>query len=429
MKLELEIINIKDVQFAEKTVISDKVLYINRQELKELLQQDRRLSRVDIELARPGESCRILQVSDVIEPRTKTGGSGEDFPGVLGKQGTAGEGSTCVLRGVSVVLSNQSDPRLLPEGEDAMGNIIDMSGPGAKFSLFAGTNNVVLLPYPVEGDNHESYRMALKLAGLKTAVYLAQAGKGLEPDEVEVYDLPTLTEVTKGMADLPKIAYIFMIHCTSYPPMVGEPILYGDNIRQLLPTPIHPNEVLDGAIVNPYHNARACQTYVIQNHPVIKALYSKHGKELCFVGVVLIVSRYTEPERERSVAMAANLAKSLFGADGVIITKASGGAPDIDAAQTAQKCEDLGVKAVLIMFDMASGIESGTVFNLPGARAIVNTGNEWELVGLPAVEKVIGRPVVLPSGVTSDGELNKAINWIAGALDQEGHSKIVSVRY
>ena len=429
MKLDLDILNIKDVQFGEKTVISDQVLYINRQELKELLEQDKRLSKVDIELARPGESCRILQVSDVIEPRTKTRGSGEDFPGALGRQGTVGESSTCALRGVAVVLSNQGDPNLLPEGEDAMGNIIDMSGPGAKFSLFAKTNNVVLLPYPVEGDSHERYRLALKLAGLKTAVYLAQAGKRLEPDEVEIYDLPPLPEVSKGIEDLPKVAYVFMVHCTSYPPMVGESILYGDNIRHLLPTVIHPNEVLDGAIVNPYHNARACQTYVIQNHPVIKALYHRHGKELCFVGVVLIVSRYTEPERERSVAMVANMVKSTLGADGVIITKASGGAPDIDAAQTAQKCEDLGVKAVLIMFDVASGVESGTVFNLPGARAIVNTGNEWELVRLPSVERVMGRPVVLPSGVTSDGELDKAINWIAGALDQEGHSKIVSVRY
>jgi len=429
MKLELDILNIKDVQFGEKTTISDRVLYINRQELQELLQQDRRLSKVDIELTHPGESCRILQVSDVIEPRAKTSGDGEDFPGALGKQGTVGEGSTCVLRGVAVVLNNQSEAHELPEGEDAMGNIIDMSGPGAEFTSYAKTHNIVLVPYPAEGASREDYRIALKIAGLKTAVYLAKAGKDLEPDEVEVYDLPPLTEVTKGMEDLPKVAYIFQVHCTSFPAMAGEPILYGDNIRRLVPTIIHPNEVLDGAVVNPYHNARACHTYVIQNHPVIKELYCVHGKELCFVGVILTVSRYTEPERERSVAMASNIAKSLLGADGVIITKASGGAPDVDAAQTAQRCEDAGVKAVLIMFDVASGIESGTVFNLPGARAIVNTGNEWELVRLPAVERTIGKSVILPSGVSSDGELKRAINWIAGALDQEGHSKMVSVRY
>jgi len=428
MRLELGILDIQDVQFGEKTTINDRVLYIDRQELRELLQQDKRLSKVDIELAHPGESCRILQIADVVEPRAKTKGSGEDFPGALGKQGTVGEGSTCVLRGVAVVINNQSEMHDMPEAEDPMGDIIDMSGPGAELSPYAKTHNVVVLPHPADGASPDDYKIALKIAGLKAAVYLAKAGRELAPDEVEVYDLPPLTEVTQGMEDLPKVAYLFQVYCTSYPAMVGEPILYGDNIRRLLPTIIHPNEVFDGAIVNTYQG-RGTETYVIQNHPVIKDLYRRHGKELCFAGVILTVSRYTEPERERSVAMASNLAKSLLGADGVILTKASSGAPDIDAAQTAQRCEEMGVKAVLIMFGSESGIESGTVFNLPGAKAIVNTGNPFRLVSLPAVERIIGKPVILPSGVSADGELKKAPNWISGALDQEGHSKMVSVLY
>ena len=57
MRLELNIINIKDVQFAEKTAIGNGVLNINRHELQELLLKDKRLSKVDIELAHPGESC------------------------------------------------------------------------------------------------------------------------------------------------------------------------------------------------------------------------------------------------------------------------------------------------------------------------------------------------------------------------------------
>src|SRR3990172_7904214 len=65
MRLELDILNIKDVQFAEKTSLSGGVLSINRRELQGLLQEDRRLSRVEIELAHPGDKCRILQVADV----------------------------------------------------------------------------------------------------------------------------------------------------------------------------------------------------------------------------------------------------------------------------------------------------------------------------------------------------------------------------
>jgi len=47
MKLELDVVNIEDVQFAGKASISDKVLYINHHELQELLQQDRRLSKIN----------------------------------------------------------------------------------------------------------------------------------------------------------------------------------------------------------------------------------------------------------------------------------------------------------------------------------------------------------------------------------------------
>src|SRR3990170_2428659 len=101
MKLQLEILNIKDIKFAEKTTISNGVLYINYQELRALLEQDKRLSKVDIELARPGESCRIVQVFDVTEPRCKIGGTGENFPGALGSMQTVGEGRTRVLRGTA----------------------------------------------------------------------------------------------------------------------------------------------------------------------------------------------------------------------------------------------------------------------------------------------------------------------------------------
>jgi len=435
MKLQLNVLNVNDVKFAEKTKIADKVLYINRQELKDLLQQDKRLGEVDIEVTYPGESCRILQVADVVEPRAKISGSGGDFPGVLSKAGTAGDGKTCVLRGVAVIVNDQggtlpeSDRGISGEAEDAMGFIIDMSGPVAEENLYSKTRNVVVVPYPAKDASRDEYRIALKIASLKASVYLAQAGKELKPDEVEVYELPSLPEIAKGMEDLPKVAYNFMVYCSSYPTIVGEPVLYGDNIRVLLPTVVHPNAVFDGAIVNPYEGV-GTETYVIQNHPVIKDLYHRHGKDLCFVGVILTVSRYTEPERERSVAMVADLAKYVLGADGIIITKSSSGAPDIDVAQTAQRCEDMGVKAVLIQFDRSAGTEVGAVFNLPGASAIVATANQTWSFDSPAVDRVIGRPVTLPSGILSDGELNnKRARTIKGILDQVGHSYVRPFRY
>ena len=428
MRLELNVQNIKDVQFGENTEIIDKVLNINLRELKDLLEEDQRLRKVDIELAHPGESCRILQVADVVEPRAKIEGPCEDFPGAIGKIGTAGAGKTCVLRGTALVLNDQSEAEDLSQAEDALGFIIDMSGPAADIHVYGKLHNIVILPYPATGTSRDGYRVAMKMASLKAAVYLAQAGKGIEPDEVEVYEAPPLTEIIRGIEHLPKVAYIFMVHCTSYPAIPGEPVLYGDNIRLFLPSIIHPNEILDGAIVNPYDGI-GTETYVIQNHPVIKELYRRHGKDLRFVGVILTVSRVTEPERERAAVMAANMVKSLLGADGVILTKASSGAPDIDLAQTAQSCEDLGVKSVPIIFDRSSRGEVGEVFNLPGARAIVSTANQYTTLHLPCVERIIGKRVTLPSGVSCDGELDKVFRFIRGGLDQEGITNIIPVRY
>ena len=85
MNLEFDILNIKDVQFGEKTKVSNGVLYVNRQELQELVAKDRSFSKVDIELAHPGENCRIINVHNITEPRAKMDGTGENFPGVLGE--------------------------------------------------------------------------------------------------------------------------------------------------------------------------------------------------------------------------------------------------------------------------------------------------------------------------------------------------------
>lgn len=429
MKLALNVLNIQDVQFGDRTEIIDHVLCINRLELQELLQEDQRLRKVEIELAHPGESCRILQVVDVVEPRAKIEGPSGDFPGVLSKMDSAGEGKTCVLRGTAVVLNDQSEAEdLSQQTEDALGFIIDMSGPAADIHLYGQLHNIVILPYPAEDATRDGYRVAMKKASLKAAAYLAQAGKDIEPDEVEIYEAPPLAEISKGMEALPKTAYILMVHCTSYPAIPGEPVLYGDNLQHFLPSVVHPNEVFDGAIVNPYEGV-GTETYVIQNHPVIKELYERHGKELCFAGVILTTSHVTEPERERSAMMAATTAKSILGADGVILTKASSGAPDVDLAQTAQNCEDLGLKTVLIVFDRSNRQEIGEVFNMPDISAIVCTANQYEALHLPAMERIIGNRVTLPNGIACDGELDKVFRYIRGGLDQAGITNIIPVRY
>ena len=428
MRLGLDILNIKNVQFAGKTSLSGGVLSINRRELQGLLQEDRRLSHVEIELAHPGDKCRILQVADVIEPRAKTRGSGNDFAGTLGGQGNVGEGNTCVLRGAAVVMSGGS--AFL---KDPVGGLIDMSGPAAEIGTYGKTHNIVVLPYPSAGINLPDYAKALKIAGLKTAVYLAKTGEGLKPDENEVYDLPPLPEVAKGLGTLPKVAYIFAVLSTKHEPIQGEPILYGSNIDRTLPTVIHPNEVLDGAIISPYR-AAGIETYVIQNHPIIKELYRRHGKDLCFTGVIITTAPDSEYEYERAATVVANIAKRIFGADGVVLNKTGMGAEEIVPARTAERCEELGVKTAYAMYlhgadqsDTGSGAD--TLFNMRGVDAIVNMGTTYMKHKLPAVDRIIGDPVSLPGGIPVNGNIEVAVSAIKGALSQLGNSRITAVRH
>jgi len=418
MKLELDILNIKDVQFAGKTKVSDGVLYINRQELQGLLEKDKRLSRVEIELAHPSENCRLVQVFDVTEPRAKMGGTGENFPGILGRLKTVGEGRTRVLRGTAVVTVDYT--------LGANGMVIDMSEPGADMGIYAKLQNIALLCRPADGVARPDYQYALRLAGLKAAVYLAEAGQKLHADEVEVYNLGTLDEVGREMEHLPRVAYIYQIHYLQQGIVPNEPIFYGDNVAKLLPTVVHPNEILDGAIVQGYRG-RGQETYSIQNHPVIQELYNKHGKELCFVGVVATVPHPTEPERKRAVAMAAKLLKSVLGADGAILTKIGGGAPHTDMGETCEACEELGVKTVVIVQDESRGESSdgALLFNTPLADAIVNVGSYDAPIVLPAVEKVIGGPVTFSGNRPAEGEIEEPAYRLSGIMNQIGASRLV----
>lgn len=428
MKLTLDLFDVRAVRFGDKTSLDGGMLSVNRAELKALLEADKRLSSVDIELANPGDSCRILQVVDVIEPRAKSSGDGHDFPGTLGEQGSVGAGRTQVLRGAAVVLS--SGQAFMKE---PLGTLIDMSGPAAQIGVYGKTHNIVLLPRPAPDVHLPEFAKALKVAGAKAAVYLAWGAQGLTPDATEAYELPPLTEITSGHEGLPKVAYVFSVLSTKHEPIPGEPVLYGGNVDRALPTVIHPNEILDGAIMSPFR-ASGFETYVIQNHPIIRELYRRHGRELCFTGVIVTTAPDSEYEYERASSVVANMARRVLGADGVVLNKAGMGAEEIVPARTAEKCEQLGMRTAYAMFlhgadQSDAGLGADTLFNMPGVDAIVNMGTTYMKHQLPAVERVIGEGGTLAAGATADGGIELTVASIKGALSQLGYSKITAVRH
>ncbi|MFC1891150.1 glycine/sarcosine/betaine reductase component B subunit [Thermodesulfobacteriota bacterium] len=430
MKLDLNIYNIQDIRFADKTYIKGDVLNINRDELKMLLEEDSRLANINIELAHPGEKCRILHVEDVIEPRSKAD-KGNKLSDIQSGLLNTGEGKTSVLRKTAVVLSDYRELGEVTTSRDPNGEIIDMAGPGAEISPYGKTHNIIILPEVKKGVSNHDYLAALKIAGLKTSSYLADAAAGLDPDEVESYDLPSLTEIAGDLKGLPRVTYIFQILSLQFEPITGEPVLYGRQADGIVPTILHPNEILDGAVTSPLP-ALNLQTYQIQNHPIIKELYNRHGKDLCFTGVIITTAPNNVPEYERVADIAAGLAKRVIGADGAILTKSGGGAPELVMARTAQKCEQLGIKTTIAMLHMGADISdakygASTIFNMPEVDAIVSMGIPFMELKLPPVDRIIGRPGSSESPVS--GEIVRAIRWIKGSQCQIGGSRLKAVRY
>lgn len=430
MRLELHGIRIRDIRFGERTGIENGVLSVSREELREILESDKRFERVDCELARPGESCRIAQVADVIEPRVKIGAEGGDLAHPGGRHASTGQGQTRVLKGAAVVLVD-----CRRKGADAKSMapreyFIDMSGPGSEVSTYGKTCNLVLLPQPKSRVSALEYQAALKVAGLKTAAYLARAGEGLEPDEVAVYELPPLTEVGRSMEGLPKITYIFQVISLQYEPIPGDPTFFGAQAGGIAPTILHPNQILDGAITSALPGLNM-QTYRIQNHPIINELYRRHGKDLCFAGVIAMVAHNNFSDFDRMAELAASIAKWVVGADGAILTKTGGGAPELAMAATARKCEQMGIRTAIAMLHMGADAKDAkfgatTIFSMPEVDAIVSMGFPFTRMTLPAVERVIGPADLLPGG---GGEASHQLGAIYGALDQIGSSKFTAVRY
>ena len=429
MRLELNIVRIARVQFANATAVRNGVLSVNRQELEALVKQDTRLTDVAIELANPGDKCRVVNVADVIEPRARTANSGPDFPGAVGVQGTAGHGTTCVLRGAAVLINDYNIGGSRYQRPDE--GIIDMWGPGAEIGPYGRTCNVIVLASPANATSIDEYCVALKIAGLKTAVYLAKAGADLTPDEVEIYDLPLIRETAGDMPELPRVAYIFQVFTNQRVPLPGDPVLYGHHIERIVPTILHPNEVFDGAVADPYRGYT--ETYLIQNHPMIKELYQNHGNTLRFVGVIISNAPNNAPEYERTANVAANLAKWILGADGAVLTKIGGGAPELTMARTAQRCEELGIKTALAL--MHQGIDASeitlkasTVFsNVPQVDAMVSMGASTAspMLTLPPAEKVVGTL----DGSQTGKELRRPASAIKGSFSQLGDSRLMAVRY
>ncbi len=423
MKLEIGNVHIKDIQFSDVSKVENGVLYVNKNEVEQLVLEDKHIKSLSLHIARPGESIRITPVKDVIEPRVKVEGGGGFLPGIISKVDTVGSGRTHVLKGSAVVTTGNIVG--FQEG------IIDMTGEGAKYTPFSKLNNLVLVCDVNDDVKQPEHEYSIRMAGLKTAVYLGELAKSLTPDEVISYETETLMEGKEKYPNLPRVAYVQMLQSQG---LLHDTYVYGVDAKKIVPTVLYPTELMDGAIISG-NCVSACDkntTYHHLNNPVVADLYEQHGKTLNFVGVIITNENVYLADKVRSSDWTAKLCEFL-GLDGAIVSQEGFGNPDTDLIMNCKKIELKGVKTVIITDEYAGrdGKSQSLADADERANAVVTGGNANEVIKLPALEKVIGTTNYVnkiaggfDGSLESDGSITVELQAITGATNELGFNTL-----
>ena len=135
MTLEVGSFPINDVRFGSMTRWHDGVLEVDRDEIMGLILQEALIHSAKIDVVRPGDSTRVVNYSDVIEPRVKVRGSGQTYPGICGRLSEkTGEGRTHRLSNFAVVECIDSPE--VPTDARATRQARSRPGPPIRSSIF-----------------------------------------------------------------------------------------------------------------------------------------------------------------------------------------------------------------------------------------------------------------------------------------------------
>lgn len=395
-RLQIDYIRVKKVQFGKKTELSEGVLTVNKEELINQAKSEL-FGSLDIKLAVPGESCRILGIHDVMQPRCKADAPETSYPGIWGKLAPMGEGRTVALKGVVV-----SD---IYYAKCNIKYYLDMGGECAKYSNFSRHYHIILDATPAEGVSDASYAEALKYASLSINVYLAKLAIAVKPDESEVYELGPAGLGADGKP-LPKVAYL-VTHMASHD--TWNFLVYGQSALGFLPTILQPTEVLDGAMVWRYWEPN----YYLQNEVYIKELMKRHGKDIEFVGFVMDNNVMKIDGKDAMSMMAATLCKETLKADCVIVNKSGMGHCQLDSALAFNWAEKMGMTCVMNL-SAVSNDKPGDMLVISDSKidAVINSGRNYDLHH-PRVERVIGEGANVPSlmGIDVRGPFTHTTNF------------------
>lgn len=406
MKLELGNFFVKDIQFGNKTSYADGILTINKEEALEIVKEDHDITEADILIVKPGDKVRLMPVKEAIEPRCRAT-EGPVFPAVTGDLMQAGDGRTHALKDCSVLVVGK-------HWGGFQDGLIDMSGEGAKYTYYSQLKNIVLVADTNEEfERHEQQKKnrALRWAGMRLAEYVGNCVREMEPETIETFELAPVTKRTEEENKLPSVAIILQPQ-SQMEESGYNTLIYGWDSNRMLPTFMHPNEILDGAVVSGSFMPCSSKwsTYDYMNFPMLKRLYEEHGKTINFVGVIMSNLNVALDQKERAALFVAQMAKSL-GVDSAIVAEEGYGNPDTDFTACIVALEDAGVKTIGLTNECTGrdGASQPLVSLDEKADAIVSCGNVSDLIELPPMETVIGELEALARDGLSGGWSNDAI--------------------
>ena len=422
VKLTIDQYRVTSLEWGDKNAYKDGRLTISKEGINDYLAKIEALSDIvltDMELICPGTSTRVINIFEVLPAHLRLGEGASNFPGVLDPIQAVGDGASAALSDFSILALSIMPSRYL--------KTLDKDGPGTLLTPYSSHHHLAFMAEPRQpGMNQSDYNVLVKKMGLALGTYLTRiAAATSAPADVAEYSLDT------PPTGLPRVVYVCMLASLQNWDK-GEPILYGSDLSNMIPTILHPNELLDGAVVAQNFNL-GIDTYSFVNNPVVQSLYERHGKDVDFVGIVACGSHVTRNQRERSVQMICKLAKDILGADMAILTKTGGGIPESDVMMTVENLEKRGVTTVPIIW---AHWGDGTIKDIltaysPAADAMVSVGVNDAMFDLPGQKHVFGGDAIAPlsddpgaAPMPAHEPIRLRYREFCGAINQLGASPI-----
>ncbi|MDP9242290.1 MAG: glycine/sarcosine/betaine reductase component B subunit, partial [Actinomycetota bacterium] len=195
------------------------------------------IAHVEVEIVRPGEAIRLLNVLDAVEPSVKAEDPDATFPGALGRLSIAGRGRTHRLDAVAVLPVADLRGAGYAEAGEIPDSVVDMAGPGAPLCAWASTSNVVVRFEPEAGAPLGDVDRSIRRATLRIARELAETTLGTAapaPDTVELVRPPA------DESELPELSSVCVILQAGAEGLLADTFLYGTSMEGAVPTLLDP---------------------------------------------------------------------------------------------------------------------------------------------------------------------------------------------